>query len=458
MSTGASLPESPDTGLTGALMQPLKLKIMQVVTLARSIGRQPPGGSLTHASLIRNSGRAAGNWVDLHLAIIQQKLHRHWLAIVKNLNAVMNRKGLGMNACLTRRRLVSIMLPVLACIACANGSGLTDLTVVDTVAIDVVATDLAPESTQDDLEIEGPGDLPNDVPSDLLDDVPAVFDTGLELSDVPPDVVIPEFLGGDRPAALFVPADYDSRKAWPLIMVLHGYGASGFLQAGYLGLSDRFATKGFVMITPEGTVDPDGQQFWNAFDSCCDFFGSDVDDVGYLRGLIAQAKQVLNIDEERVYLIGHSNGGFMSFRMACDASDVITAIVSIAGAMPVGQTCLPVSPVSILSIHGTNDETIEYDGGAIGGNATFVDAPSLINRWSQLDVCTVGPVVGAVTLDFDEAVPGNETSTMGWSACSGGTQVDHWKMTGSIHLPGFNEAFKEALLVHLQAQRRQKQP
>src|SRR4051812_3323016 len=95
----------------------------------------------------------------------------------------------------------------------------------------------------------------------------------------------PTELGGDRPAAVLLPADYTIDRAWPLVILLHGYGATADLQDIVFGLGVRVDDLGFILVKPEGTTDASGAQFWNATDECCDFGGTGVDDVGYLSGL-----------------------------------------------------------------------------------------------------------------------------------------------------------------------------
>ena len=305
-----------------------------------------------------------------------------------------------------------------------------------------VAADAPP-----DLAAEVTPELPAD-PSPDLPDAP-LGDLSTDTAPDAPSPVIPQSLGGSRPAALFVPEDYDPATAWPLVVVLHGYTLSGFWEMVYLGLSDRITSKGFVLVAPDGTVDLQGNQFWNASPSCCNFNGSDVDDVAYLRSLVVEAKQVLNIDPGRIVLFGHSNGGFMSLRMACDASDLITGIATVGASMNAETACTPASPVSILLIHGTKDETIAYAGGTFGGLAPFVGVDALMEGWRQRDQCPVGPVAGTAPMDFDVAVDGAETTSIGWSGCLDGTRVDHWRMDGTSHNPAFTEAFKDAVVDHL---------
>ena len=173
----------------------------------------------------------------------------------------------------------------------------------------------------------------------------------------------PERFGGDRPARYVLPDNYDSQVPAPLVLSLHGFTGTANGQNQYFGLSQQTKQNGVILILPNGRSNPDGNQFWAATDYCCDFYQQGDDDVAYLLGLIEEAQTYFNIDRSRIALIGHSNGGFMSYRLACEASDVITHIVSLAGASWANiDQCTRPTPLSVLQIHGTLDLVIRYDG------------------------------------------------------------------------------------------------
>jgi polyhydroxybutyrate depolymerase len=173
----------------------------------------------------------------------------------------------------------------------------------------------------------------------------------------------PETLGGDRPAPYILPNEYDPQTPAPLVILLHGFSGTARTQNLYFRLSAETQKSGAILILPDGRVNPDGNQFWSATDYCCDFYRQGDVDVSYLLGLIDEAQTYFQIDPSRIALVGHSNGGFMSYRLACDASDVITHIVSLAGATWANaEDCAQTQPVSVLQIHGSLDLTIRYQG------------------------------------------------------------------------------------------------
>ena len=131
-----------------------------------------------------------------------------------------------------------------------------------------------------------------------------------------------------RPATLKLPSDYALKSSWPLVMVLHGYTANSSMQDSYFGGSRTMDTLGFMLLLPNGTKNSAGDRFWNATPECCDFENSGVDDVSYLKNLLVSVKASHNVDPDRVYVMGHSNGGFMGYRLACEGVEM-SAMVSL---------------------------------------------------------------------------------------------------------------------------------
>ena len=133
---------------------------------------------------------------------------------------------------------------------------------------------------------------------------------------------------------VYVPGDYDGQEPTPLLIFLHGY--SPLTTAWYnilLPLQEDANAKGYIFVKPDGNQDAIGEFYWNATDACCDMFDNNPDHVGYLMAMLESIQANYNIDPRRIHLIGHSNGGFMCHRMACEHSDIFASVVSISGAM-----------------------------------------------------------------------------------------------------------------------------
>ncbi len=247
-------------------------------------------------------------------------------------------------------------------------------------------------------------------------------------------------LGGERPVEPEVPSDFDPNREYPLIMLLHGYTASGELQTIYFKMRDVIDEKQFILLAPDGTRDNINNRFWNATDACCNAFDADVDDFTYIRDLIFEAKERFKIADDRVYFIGHSNGGFMSHRMACDLAGEIAGIVSLAGATFKDESrCGPVRPVSMVQIHGTLDATILYGGGAVAGQPEYPGAEETTETWGTLNGCTSSlEEIGEIDITL---LPDAETTRFAYDGCDADTAVELWRINGGGHIPQLSDDF-----------------
>lgn len=251
---------------------------------------------------------------------------------------------------------------------------------------------------------------------------------------------LPEFIGGaERPAALYVPSDYDRKTAYPLVVMLHGYSVNGTLQNIVFGFRERVTSHQFVLVVPEGTRNSRRHQFWNAFPECCNFEGSDVDDVAYLSTLIEQASAVVHVDRERISSAGHSNGGYMTYRLACERPDLIRRAISVAGSMPVDpERCPEPGPVSILHAHGSLDDVVPYldnREGPPGSGHGIVSrgAHDTVERFRVANGCAEAPDLEEA-LDLLSNVEGTETTARVWQRCATGERVEFWDSEGGDHL------------------------
>ena len=296
-----------------------------------------------------------------------------------------------------------------------------------------------------DVLSDAPADPPEDVagPSradltnlpDLAQDIEAARDARAD--------VYRGYLGGDRPAPVHLPADYHPDREWPLILLLHGQGVTGFVQDIYLGLSARTTAFGFIEIVPDGLADADGERYWNAT-WCCDPDGANPDDFGYLLGLIDEAAGHFRVDRRRVYVVGHSNGGLMAYRLACDAAETVAAMVSIAGnGYREATDCAPAAPVAVLQVHGTEDRNVPYES-----TERLPGAEEMVARWVARNDCP-GPREDDLARDYDLSVAGDETHPSRWTGCADDTTVELWRMQGSGHSPGFLPAFGDAMVAWL---------
>lgn len=258
---------------------------------------------------------------------------------------------------------------------------------------------------------------------------------------------------GDIP--LFVPASYDSDAPVPLIVLLHGYGSNGVQQNAYMRISEMVDRYGFILATPDGTQETTGRnaRFWSASDACCNFYATELDDSAYILAIINAVKSQYTVDARRVYLIGHSNGGFMSYKAAHDHSDVIAGIASLAGADATVELAAPANPVHVLQIHGTADGTIAYAGGNIQGNV-YPGAVESVARWAAYNGCTELKLVTA-TLDLDQSLDGLETTVTRYGdSCQPGGSAELWTIAEGAHIPAISNVFPAKVVEWLLARQK----
>ena len=243
-----------------------------------------------------------------------------------------------------------------------------------------------------------------------------------------------------RAYSKFIPSSYSKDTSLPLVVLLHGYGATGAMQESYMKFESVAETNKFILVYPDGTVDSSGRRFWNATDACCDFFSAVADDV-YLLSILKEMESSYSIDAKRIYFVGHSNGGFMSYRMACKYPDRIAAIASLAGASYFKTTdCGAKSSVSVLQVHGTKDETILYDGGQILGTS-YPGAVASASQWATFNQCTQNAVTRSSKFDLEPNITGDETSVTAWTNCQNSSEVELWTMEGAAHIPTLKSTF-----------------
>ena len=251
-------------------------------------------------------------------------------------------------------------------------------------------------------------------------------------------------LGGERPALLVLPADHDPKTPIPLVLSLHGFTDHSAQYDRYFGLSKRVNADRFALIMANGTRDPDGNRFWNATDFCCDLHNTQVDDVKYLSGLLEEAATHLAV--ERIFALGHSNGGFMSYRLACEGIPGLVAIASLAGtSFSDPSRCAFASPVSVLQIHGTADKIVAYDGSA--GADEYAGAEEVALRWAALARCDLTDPETLPPLDLDQGIDGPETvRTRYRTGCRHDVTIELWTMEQGSHVPNFAPDFGQRLL------------
>ena len=230
--------------------------------------------------------------------------------------------------------------------------------------------------------------------------------------------------GIERDYILYVPEIYDGSTAVPLVLNFHGFGSSASQQMFYGDFRDIADTEGFLLVHPEGTT-LIGNQFWNV-----GFPGlsSTIDDVGFTEALIDELATLYTIDLDRVYATGMSNGGFMSFLLACQLSEKIAAVASVTGSMTQDtfDDCNAQLPTPVLQIHGTEDDVVSYNE-----NNLSLPIPDVISYWVDHNNCETTPTT--TTLPDVDVSDGSTIEYSVYEDGDNGITTEHMKVIGGGH-------------------------
>ena len=175
----------------------------------------------------------------------------------------------------------------------------------------------------------------------------------------------------------------------PLLFVFHGYSGSASGIMNYSGLNQIADDNGFAVCYPQGLIDEWDYAFWNVgYDWHVD---ETVDDVGFSTSLAQYLQIEFNLSDQNTFSTGMSNGGDMSYLLACQASDVFKAVAPVAGCMMTWlyNSCAPVNPIPVFEIHGTDDDVTWWDGADEinnDGYGPWESVDTTFNFWTQLIV------------------------------------------------------------------------
>ena len=200
--------------------------------------------------------------------------------------------------------------------------------------------------------------------------------------------------GRERSYRLHVPPGLMPSASSALVVALHGGGGNGTNLQAKIGLDAIADREGFLVAYPDGSGRLDDYLLtWNAGNCCGYALDERVDDTAFVRAMVADIARTYTVDPRRIYATGMSNGGMMSYRLACEAADLFAAVAPVAGAQNL-DACEPSAPVSVLAIHGTADQHVLFEGGA---PAITVDSHPRIDHsvhyamtyWAARDGCAL---------------------------------------------------------------------
>jgi len=241
--------------------------------------------------------------------------------------------------------------------------------------------------------------------------------------------------GLTRTYRLHLPPGSRSGSPMALVVVLHGGGGNGSLEDKHTHFSAEADAQHFIVAYPDGTgrrrpflnaMGRPGFLTWNAGICCGYAMEHHVDDVAFFRAMVAAIGRDVPVDPHRVYATGISNGGMMSYRLACEASDLVAAVGVVSGVV-VDQPCKPVSPVAVVHIHGDADQNVPLAGGVGRKGVSGTHYPPVqqsIDLWVAADGCGAAPVA---------ATPAPGVTLRDWRGCRDGTEVAYYLIAGGGH-------------------------
>ncbi|OGS40853.1 MAG: hypothetical protein A3K77_05940 [Euryarchaeota archaeon RBG_13_31_8] len=233
--------------------------------------------------------------------------------------------------------------------------------------------------------------------------------SNLKKSSVSPGDYLQLMFFGNRLRSyrIHVPPSYDGSNPVPLVLVLHGFPDNAHdIQS--IGMNAEADEEGFIAIYPNGHTywrDLRGQVYWGLINLryfggwgyCWNSWDFDpVDDVGFIRKLIETLQTTLNVDSSRIYITGLSMGGFMTYRLGAELSDIVAAIAPVAGSigglfyddLPFYIIPEPEHPLPVIVFHGMNDSAVPYNG-----DYDVVSVNDSVSFWVEFNQCDTNPQI-----------------------------------------------------------------
>ena len=233
--------------------------------------------------------------------------------------------------------------------------------------------------------------------------------------------------GIEREYILYVPNSYDGTSAVPLLLNFHGFGGSGSEFINDADMRAEAEANSFILVYPQGSC-LNGASHWNP----CPIDGdnkSTADDVGFVEAMISEISSQYNLDMERIYAAGYSNGGMMAYGLANYKSDLIAAVASVSGTM-LNCTGPTSHPMPVVHLHGTSDGVVSYNG-----SNDWNSVQSTLDYWTSFNNTISTPTIntdntGGMTIEHYSYEQGDNS-----------VSVEHYKYIGGDHV-WFNEPYQ----------------
>ena len=226
----------------------------------------------------------------------------------------------------------------------------------------------------------------------------------------------------NREYLLHIPENYDPNNSHPIVFNFHGYGGTATDHMYSADLRSIADTAGFILVYPQG-LPLDGSPHWNIAENGGDN-KSNSDDFGFVTSLINELQSEYNVDTDRIYACGYSNGAGFSFSVACHL-DQFAAMASISGLMSDWAlvNCDPPKPVGVMIIHGTSDDTRPYSG----INDYLLSVDEEIQFWTDFNDTDSIPQIN----NFND---GNTIEHFKYDNGTNGSSVELYKINNGYHV------------------------
>jgi polyhydroxybutyrate depolymerase len=239
--------------------------------------------------------------------------------------------------------------------------------------------------------------------------------------------------GLTRTGIVYLPADYDAMADYPLLVLLHGGAGDGLKVLDQTGFRAAADAHKIIVAAPDGVA-----HNWNDGRGTTDAELQGVDDVGFMRALVAQMIYDYPVMLGRSYAAGVSNGGIMCFRLACEAADVFAAVCPVVASIAADVNGAPAEPIGIMCIQGTADPFIPIDGGDthhktfsnLGDGGIVDSAKATRTRFAGANGCKR---IAQVTKPAPTVNDGTKVTTYKHLDCASGVAVEYHIVDGMGH-------------------------
>jgi polyhydroxybutyrate depolymerase len=258
--------------------------------------------------------------------------------------------------------------------------------------------------------------------------------------------------GRERTYLVHVPPGGRRAEPRPVVLSFHGAGSRASDHRGWSGLDPVADREGFLAVYPDGTGYLRRNFLtWNAGRCCGWARRHGVDDVGFVRALLADLSRRAAVDHTRVYATGFSNGAMLVYRLAVEGGPLLAAIAPVGGAMVV-ESFAPRHLMPVMHFHSVDDARAPYAGGPgplLPWFRRVVHPPveETIAQWRRNNGCAEAPHVGARIRGTAPSETAHSAEALVYGPCWGGTEVVLWKLTGAGHVwPGAPPTYPRLLL------------